>query len=147
MGYTHSWIRPRELDREKFSAAAADCRRVCEASGVALRGIEGAAEPVFADQIVAFDGGCEWFIVQCICDDRSPERPCRDKPGMHFGFCKTEHLPYDSCVQACLIVFSHHLGIGFTVSSDGHDSDWEPARQLCQSSLGYESSFTLVDGA
>ncbi len=39
MGYTHSRLRPKELDREQFAAAAVDCRRVCEASGVQLGGI------------------------------------------------------------------------------------------------------------
>lgn len=144
MGYTHSWLRPKELDREKFAVATADCRRVCEASGVALRGIEGAPDPVFSDAIVAFDGGCEWFIVQCVCDDRSPERPCRDKPGMHFGYCKTEHLPYDLCVQGCLIALEHHLYTDIVVRSDGDNSAWSQARALCHNVLGYGDSFLLA---
>lgn len=146
MGYTHSWLRPKELDREKFAAAAADCRRICEVSGVELRGIEGGSHPVFANGIVAFDGGCEWFVIQCVCDDRSPERPCRDKPGMHFGYCKTEHQPYDKCVQACLVVLKHHLNADFSVTSDGDETDWMPACSLCQSVLGYGSGFSLAQG-
>ena len=71
-----------------------------------------------------------------MCDDRSPERPCRDKAGLHFGFCKTDRLPYDLCVQACLIVFNHHLGAGFAVSSDGADPEWDRARNLCHAILG-----------
>ncbi len=145
MGYTHSWLRPRELDRGKFAAAAEDCRRVCEASGITLRGTEGAVEAVFADFIVAFDGGCESFVVQCVCDDRSPERPCRDKPGIHFGFCKTEHLPYDICVQACLIAFKHQFGSIFVVSSDGDGSEWDAAQGLCRRVLRYGESFVLGD--
>lgn len=144
MGYTHSWYRPRELEREKFADAVEDCRKVCEASMIPLRGVEGAAEPVFRDFIVAFNGGCEPLIVQCVCDARSPERPSRAKPGAWFGFCKTEHLPYDLCVQAALIVFQHHLGAGFLVSSDGDSAAWGRARELCQRVLGYGESFSLA---
>ena len=58
MGYSHGWCRPNELEREKFAAAVDDCRKVCEASMIPLRGIEGAVEPVFREFIVAFNGGC-----------------------------------------------------------------------------------------
>lgn len=145
MGYSHSWIRPRELDRDRFVAAAADCRRVCESTGVSLRGIEGHNEPLFEEFIVAFDGGCEWFIVQCVCGDRTPERPCRDQTGKNYGFCKTDHLPYDICVQGCLIVFQHHFGTDFAVSSDGDSTAWDIARQLCQRVVGYGTSFPLTE--
>lgn len=128
MGFTHYWLRPSELEREKFAAAVGDCRKVCEASGIPLRGIEGAAEPVFQDRVVAFDGGCESFIVQRACTDGSPERPSRSRPGNWFGYCKTERLPYDLCVQAALVVLEHHLGAAFRVSSDGDSAAWDSRR-------------------
>lgn len=145
MGYTHFWMRPNELDREQFAAAARDCRAVCEESGVKLQGIEGREDPIFERFIVAFNGGCEAFVVQCICGPDSPERPRRDGSGAHWGFCKTEQSPYDICVEACLIVFNHHFGIDFTVSSDADSSEWIAARELCQRALGYGKSFSLAD--
>jgi hypothetical protein len=143
MGYSHSWTRPQALDIGLCNAAAEDCRQVCEASGVPLKGIEGSPNPLFAGSIVAFDGGCEWFVVQCKCDSASPERPMRSKPGWHVGFCKTEHLPYDICVQACLIVFNHCFEQDFQISSDGGSAAWDRARELCQRTLGYGSEFRL----
>lgn len=145
MGYTHSWLRPKALDREQFAVAAQDCRHICEASGVPLQGIEGRAEPIFEKFIVAFSGGCEPFIVQCVCGLNSPERPRPSNPDEHRGFCKTEHLPYDLCVQGCLIAFQHHFGAEFAVSSDGDSSAWDAARELCQRAVGYGASFTLTD--
>ncbi len=144
MGYTHSWIRPRELDRIRFAEAAENCRSVCEASGVELHGIEGHAAPCFEPYLVAFDGGCEWFVVQCICDSSSAERPARSAPGKHFGFCKTRQMPYDLCVKACLIAFEHHFPGEFAVSSDGDDLEWQQARELCQRVVGYGASFRLA---
>lgn len=143
MGYTHSWIRPRGLERGRFAAAARDCQRICEASGVVLRGIEGEQKPTFENFIVAFNGECEAFVIQCVCGERGPERLSPTRPGMHRGYCKTEHLPYDVCVQACLVAFQHHFDTDFVVSSDGADSEWDAARQLCQRSVGYGAEFML----
>lgn len=60
-----------------------------------------------------------------------------------FSFCKTEHMSYDLAVQVALIVFHHHLGQHFRVSSDGADADWAAARRLCQLHLGYGDDFQL----
>ena len=43
------------------------------------------------------------------------------------SFCKTEHAPYDLCVQLALIVFKHPLGHTISVASDGKDTDWKDA--------------------
>lgn len=116
---------------------------MCQARGLPLKGIEDLAEPAFREYMVAFDGGGEWFVVQAVYDQGSPERPLRGKAGWHFGSCKTEHLPYNLCVQACLIAFSHHFGQKSRVSSDGSSADWVQARELCQRILGYGGSFCL----
>ncbi len=144
MGYTHYWLRPRELDRARFAAAANDCRRLCNAAAVPLHGPEKTRYPVFTDYLVAFNGGCEDFVVQCVCDADSPERPSRSDARMHRGFCKTEHLPYEVCVQACLIALQHHLGPAFRVESDGSDEDWAAARALCERVAAYGLGFRLL---
>jgi hypothetical protein len=98
--------------------------------------------PVFADEEIAFNGagrsGCEPFII------RRLETP---RPGrtVVFSFCKTEHLPYDLCVQTALIVLKHHFGGAITIHSDGKDNDWSQARETCSSILGYGAEFRLDD--
>lgn len=144
MGYTHGWTRKASLDSIRFAEAVDDCQQVCEACCVPLKGIEGLAEPVFREYIVAFDGGGEWFVVQALCDESSPECPVHGKTGLHVGSCKTEHLPYDICVQACLVVFNHYFGQEFQVSSDGKSADWRRARAVCQETLGYGLEFLLA---
>lgn len=125
-------------------AAVKDCKQVCDESGIALQGIEGQAKPTFESFLVAFGGGCEPFVVQCVCGNRGPERPSYSQPDRCRGFCKTEHLPYDICVQACLIVLNHNLGDAFQVGSDGNEVDWDGARELCQKTLGYGLDFRLA---
>ena len=75
------------------------------------------------------------------------ERSDRRKPdgmGFHFDCCKTNFLPYDLCVQCCLIVLDYHLGPDlFRVNSDGTDGQWNEARDACQSVLGYGLLFRL----
>ena len=44
-----------------------------------------------------------------------------------FGFCKTARKPYDFLVCVSLMVFKHHLGADFKVSSDGGLYEWQPA--------------------
>lgn len=60
-----------------------------------------------------------------------------------FSFCKTAYKPYDILVTACLIIYQHYFGDQVRVSSDGASRDWEDARQLCQSVLGYGKEFQL----
>ncbi len=91
---------------------------------------------------VLFNGAgglsCEDFVFPRI------QVPRRQRPnGRAFSYCKTEHMPYDICVQIALIVLKHHLGSMITISSDADAEDWQKARDTCQSSLGYGSDFEL----
>lgn len=82
------------------------------------------------------DGSYETFRVARICRLRSARQEARGK--WSGDFCKTNHRPYDLCVQGCLIVLNHHLGSDrFRVSSDGKSRDWDEARNACQQILGY----------
>lgn len=124
MGYTHYWTRARALDKATFAAAVADCAKVVElatAQGIALAGWDGEGTPDIERAIVAFNGrgaeAHESFAVPCISDGRE-----RDD-GRVFEFCKTAHKPYDAAVVACLVVFKHHLGDDFWVSSDAMNTD------------------------
>jgi hypothetical protein len=53
-----------------------------------------------------------------------------------FAFCKTAYKPYDLVVTACLIVFKNYFKDNFIVSSDGNDSDWQEAKEICHKVLG-----------
>ncbi|HET6249745.1 MAG TPA: hypothetical protein VFE47_18795 [Tepidisphaeraceae bacterium] len=140
MGYTHYWERPSVLPRPEFIAAVADCRRLCAAIGVPLAGADGTGQPTFNDNEICFNGrgeeSYEAFVVKRLIVPRpSPEQITNDRAS---DFCKTNYLPYDLCVQGCLIVLSDHLGQAiFAVDSDGTSGQWNAARDACQRVLGY----------
>lgn len=143
MGWTHNWQRETELPHAPFAAAVRDCQEVLARTGIPLAGFDGNGAPIFRDDMIAFNGtdrtGCEPFeIHQTEFDRRGGE--------MVWSFCKTEHLPYDLCVQAALVVMKHHLGDAIIVGSDGKDQDWAEARRICQEHLGYGHEFRLSSG-
>jgi hypothetical protein len=86
------------------------------------------------------DGSYEAFRVQRVW---RPRHALQQPPEEWWSdFCKTNYLPYDLCVQGCLIVLSHHLSVDhFRVSSDGTSRDWNDARDACQQILGYGSNW------
>ena len=139
MGYTNYWKRTPELPAMKFAAAVKDIKTIMKKLGVPLGGRDGTGRPIFRADSIEFNGRTpqdyETFAVDRLVE---PE----GEP-MVFEFCKTEHRPYDICVQAALIVLKHHLGAAITVSSDGDDTDWEAARNACQKWLGYGGEFRL----
>jgi len=140
MGWTHYWERPPVLPTEAFKNAVADCMKVCTAAKVNLAGETGKGKPVFNDYEVIFNGAegqcCESFQIKTF---ETPRRPGRAV----VSYCKTEKMPYDLCVKCVLIVFSRYMGDSFKVASDGKDEDWQDAKRLCQSCLGYGSDFKL----
>lgn len=141
MGLTHHWHRPTELPTEAFRAAVDDCRRLFEAAGVDLAGFDGTGTPLLTAERIVFNGAapaaCEPFEVAAVEFDRRGRQE-------FFGHCKTEHLPYDLCVRAALIVLHHHLQDAFRVSSD--DGEWKAAQEWVSSTLGYGSDFILTPG-
>ena len=140
MGWTHNWRRGTELPLAIFATAVRDCQKAFACTGVSLAGFDGTGEPVLKEEVIVFNGkdraDCEPFeIHQTECD-----RPGR---AVFWSFCKTEHQPYDLCVQVALVILKHNLGEAITVGSDGKDDDWAGARQLCQDKLGYGENFQL----
>jgi hypothetical protein len=191
MGYTHYWRRPLELEKEKFAAAIADCRKVLAYLSecmLNLAGWDGTGSPVITDDEISFNGrvNCghehgdlgiawpahnaggfadspekngEWFagatlVTRCCGGDCSHEtfriervyRPCEweePKKGMYFSFCKTAFKPYDLAVIACLIVFKHHFGNEFTVTTDGEDQHWFDGKMVCAMVLNYGIGYKI----
>jgi hypothetical protein len=140
MGWTHNWQHDTELPTEAFARAAEDCSRLLGQMTISLSGPDGTGQPVFRPDAIAFNGtkplNCEPFEIHQVEFDRHGRRVVR-------SFCKTEHLPYDLCVQLALIVLKHQLANTLTVQSDGTDDDWAKARAQCQELLGYGEGFRL----
>lgn len=153
MGYTHYVSRRKRLPLATFRLAVEDCRKVVEAlcreKGIVVQLESDDTEtPLFGDVRIQFNGvgenGHETFVI-----DRNytpfPSQPKPSRGEGWFEFTKTARKPYDAAVCACLIVFNHHFGKAYTVSSDGEDGDegWATARAFCQRVLGYGADFTL----
>jgi len=144
MGYTHYWHRPVDLDPAKFASAVDDATELL-LDLPPLFGGDGFGESEFKPDGVCFNGdesrgeGHETFHIPLKFEgwDSHPERP------MKFAFCKTARKPYDLAVMATLLVFKHHFGDGFTVSSDGDLEDWQPAIDLVDRVLGYGSEWAF----
>jgi hypothetical protein len=141
MGYTHYWHRPEEMNKDKFKKASQDCKSVTDflrTKGTMIQFESDTPEPpVFDDTEVRFNGvddeGHETF---CIQQTFEGYRQVQDD-GKLFEFCKTAFKQYDIAVTACLIVFKHHFGDDFRVSSDGNTEDWLAGKDACQAVLGY----------
>jgi len=144
LGWTHYWEREIEVPEENLASAARDCRTVFDSAAIDIAGGGGTGEPMLTPDVLLFNGrgafGCEDFVFPRI------QVPRRERPsGKVLGYCKTEHLPYDLCVQLTLIVLKHHLGNLLKVASDISDDGWQKARGICQKHLGYGAEFILEE--
>lgn len=147
MGYTHYFYRPAEMDALRFASAAEDCRKICEALPIAIAGPDGDEEPVFDGDEVCINGSTNAKAGGAYEPLRIERvhtgRPSRREDGLVLGSCKTNWLPYNLAVQCCLIVFKHHFGNDFKVSSDGKDEEWNEASNDVNAVLGYGLEFEL----
>ena len=150
MGYTHYWQRPEKLDEKRFKAALHDCKKVCKALAVKIRIVkeyDNSISPIFNKNLVRFNGkgdnGHETFYIPVFLKKPDYQRKFSQPKNEVFAFCKTAYKPYDLNVTACLIVFKHHFGECFLISSDGESTDWDKAREVCQKILGWGKDFIL----
>lgn len=141
MGWTHNWQRPTDLPAEGFAVALRDCRRILDVVPVDLAGPDGSGQPILEEDRIEFNGrlpeACEPFRIQVHEHDRRGRNT-------KWSFCKTEHMPYDLCVQCTLIVLKEHLKDNLTIGSDGSDQDWETAKAVVSEHLGYGADFRLA---
>lgn len=142
MGWTHYWYRTCELDEAAFAQCVRDCEAVVQHSGVAVAGFDGSGRPVFSADHIVFNGqapvACEPFEMARVEFDRRGRNEV-------FGFCKTEGMPYDICVQASLVIMKHRMPNAIRVGSDGDRGDWQRAIRLVQDVLGYGDEFCLTE--
>ena len=148
MGYTHYFYRPVTLDAAKFKAAVEDFKKLLPNIGdrkIGLAGWNGKGEPEITEDRIRFNGmernGHETFHIPVVYGERDlhPEDPLK------FSFCKTAQKPYDLGVTACLVIFKHHFGKDFKVSSDGDLGDWKSAIDLVGEVLGYTEAWEFSE--
>ena len=98
MGFTRYWVRPRQLERDRFRSFADACKLECSALGVGLLAEE------FTTESISFDGipSCERFTIECVSQGR-------ERDGRITEYCKTQGLPYDKAVVACLALLKEHF--------------------------------------
>ena len=88
----------------------------------------------------ACGGDCshETFSIMCNSDS-SPDK----ETGYVFDCTKTAYKPYDLAVNVCLVIAKHYLNDDIVILSDGDDSNWIEAKQLCEHFLGFGENFKL----
>ena len=139
MGYCHYWYREPEIDKMVMSKIIADFNKVIFNQRPTL--IEFTTEFSNGNSgDIGFNGFKPHDFEPVIFN-----RVCKDvRDGKIFCFCKTQYRPYDLDVIAFLIIARKHLGDHILVSSDGDDEQWAPARELCQTHLGYGNEFRFT---
>jgi hypothetical protein len=60
------------------------------------------------------------------------------------GYCKTNGLPYDTVVTACLAVLKHRLGDAIQLHSDGNRHDWSYGVRLARRVTGLKLKNPIV---
>jgi len=68
------------------------------------------------------------------------------KPTLYCTICSTGYKPYDLLVTSSLLIVSHYLKNSVVIRSDYDDADFDHARILCMSRLGYDGwAYSLDD--
>ena len=136
MGHTHyiACNKPAKglaLETErKYQKAISECAKVIRYYSETFGGLSGYSAHSSNYLGLKFNGsarvgGCEDFIMR--------EHYSQNES---FNFCKTNRLPYDTVVVACLIILKHRLGECIEVSSDGRRDDWNDGLILVRKVLG-----------
>jgi len=133
MGYTH-YYRVQNVPNEAYVSIRKDFETLIPkftAQNIPLAGWDGKGEMTVNDEEIRFNG----------VENDGHETMALGVDTEGFNFCKTARKPYDLAVTSLLIIASQHLGDLIEVSSDGDLSDWNEAKELCLSALGYGEDF------
>jgi hypothetical protein len=141
--YTHYFTFFKEKGKAKdlektYQLAIKDCQRIVKRWSIDNGGLSGytAHVPIgkYAGVTVngSKDSGCEEFVLREHFNQNE------------WSFVKTERLPYDTVVVACLAVLKHRLGDAITVSSDGNANDWRRGVAFAKKVTGLKLSNPLV---
>jgi len=137
MGYTHYWVRPESIDPDTFRMILCDFKIVHKLSKLDIAGITGKGKPTLNRKAIAFNGSSPDTREAFVFDRTVQLKDC-------WGSCKVfQGTPHDTLVTSCLIIAKRYMGSSLKVTSDGVGKDWQPAKELCQSLLGYGKHFRL----
>src|SRR5579885_2545535 len=155
MGYTHYWqwkssLANTEADVQKFAQWSRDVKILLEhypdlqphwaflgtfplpkTWNIIVRGPSGYGEPIFNDEVVAFNGdeetgnATEPFIIE-LSDLYQPN---------FFSGCKTGHAPYDLLVIAALVRFAYYFPL-VALWSDEEEPGLDAGAKLCRRAFG-----------
>jgi len=146
MGYTHYWYKQSRIQKSVMQKIASDFKKVLPEFKdlLCFEFNEPNKKPVITNALIRFNGkgkdGHETLYFEQVVD---LNQHFSHDNGLIFGFCKTARKPYDIAVTTFLIIAAKHLKDGIRVTSDGNESEWQEAKDLCQKTLGYGNEFKL----
>lgn len=159
--YAHHWERPARIDDEAWArirndialalqlfqvTAQAPAWREVGVEPVALRGPDGAGEPVVSPARIAFNGDASrngaadpFVFAQDARDGRDAARV--------RGSCDTALLPYDLSVCTALLIAKFHLGDALVLRGAGRVTElgWPLAREVAGTVLGVRGALVERD--
>lgn len=162
MGYSHVWgYKEEPISEENWAKIKEDVTKLTAASPVPLSSNKLTADggyiitdgPTINDRYIAFEGvspdSCENLMLFRDFKAARPKWPTMF--GTSIDGCKTEHLPYDLVVAACLAVASPYLEfVGYEGSLDPEDeeyNEWPDAVAWASKVLGRPISVNFRDNA
>ena len=120
MGYTHYYRQSRDFTDAEWTEFTERATLLIKAAPCRLAGPHGEAgtAPKVSDEWVAFNG-----VGSAAHETAYIERYASDRGGPNpgFGFCKTNHKPYDLTVRRLYRLARDVTGDAFELSSDGGD--------------------------
>lgn len=131
MGYSHAWKRPKVIDEGVYSKIQKDMLSVlellppeCPVTALPIRIMDGYGiyAPAISSHHFYFNGDaaenldCEAFAFNRVMVPWEWQKP--DQRGLYYTWCKTQRLPYDLAVCACLLIASYHLKDQFVFQTD-----------------------------
>jgi hypothetical protein len=149
MGYTHTWTRPRVINKTTYARMRQDFIQLMQnlpkyfpvpntyyRCPLVLKGWDGISDLDLSDpDEFIFNGDASYQItVQWLIKeerdqlshdtfrfDRKYHKHAREnEEGIYSNFCKTATKPYDLAVCGCLLIAQHHLQEDFTLHSSGN---------------------------
>ena len=147
MGYTHYCYKVEELDQDKWNNFITDFKTVLPffAKYLSIDKTDNQCLEV-TDQKLWFNGigeeSHETFAFRRVEEHESGIGYGKEDTNTpYFMFCKTAQKLYDVAACCALIIAKKHFGDDVVISSDGGNSEWAEAKELCQEELEYGEKF------
>ena len=136
MGYTHYWYYNREFTLGEWQSISSSFQKLVRSlADVPLANVNGSGAPTVTENYLAFNGRApqsgepfELFRTR----EAWAERIGNTNGRKWWGFCKTEHQPYDLAVMTLLLLVSEVVPGALNVESDVKidGPEWGKAREV-----------------